>query len=262
MRCHVMFRGYIFWQHWIVFLLQGPFFRKVLVQRMARARYIKMNVPFFLCVPYLLWSWGALFFNVQEVHWYVLFCPSLQDFIHLFITNGFLIMCRQWHCGCGQISARAQPVHRATRWWALSRLFFICWLSHLFNLLMNLGVVIQLAQNELITLWARLRNISIISRLVPTNLHCWYDCYEIDILQYCSEFPEYPSPYKVKNVPTNLIAFFFFGTCVSQTYIDLYDYFLWENSFRLCRFMGFLVPVTRVCIYLSFSSDKLPVPIN
>jgi hypothetical protein len=43
----VMFRGYIFKQHWTVFLLQCPFFVKVLVQKMGTARYTNMNVPSF-----------------------------------------------------------------------------------------------------------------------------------------------------------------------------------------------------------------------
>jgi hypothetical protein len=53
-----------------------------------------------------------------------------------------------------------------------------------------------------------IRNISVITKFVPTNFHCWYNCYEIDILKYCSEFPEYPLPYKFKNVPKKLISFF------------------------------------------------------
>lgn len=48
--------------------------------------------------------------------------------------------------------------------------------------------MIHLVQNELITVRARLRNISVIPELAPTNLHCWYDCYEIEVLEYAQSF--------------------------------------------------------------------------
>lgn len=53
---------------------------------------------------------------------------------------------------------------------------------------MDLSAMIHLVQKEPITVRARLRNISVIPELAPTNLHCWYDCYEIEVLEYAQSF--------------------------------------------------------------------------